>query len=496
MSTLAPPLPTGGSLAGCVRPGLRLQILVWLGGLLVLAFLPLYWAVATYTRVALQQLRTSDARALGRAVAAQVSEARQRRSGAELEVLLGAQLGGDGVSAIVVYGPHGEVLARAGTPLAFPRALDVRREATFEIETSRGRALAVVVPSPGGAVLAALTIDDSAARAAPLFRLLALYTALVAGALLVFGYFALTRLIVRPLDALARAAERVAGGARRFTLPHSRVRELAELGRSFEAMTEKLLSDEQALRRKIDEVEAATRRLTEAQDRLVRSERLASVGRLAAGVAHEIGNPIAALIGLLDLLIAGGLEASEQHDFHVRMRRESERIHRILRDLLEFARPSAQPSAATEPGDVAQAVHDTAMLVAPQKAMKNIELELALAPELPLVALAREQLVQVVLNLVLNAADAAGPGGHVRVAARALARHVELSVADDGPGVSPAIRDRLFEPFVTTKEPGKGTGLGLAVCRGLVEAVGGSITLDDEHHPGARFVLELPRAAQ
>jgi signal transduction histidine kinase len=198
-------------------------------------------------------------------------------------------------------------------------------------------------------------------------------------------------------------------------------------------------------------------------------------------------------MGLEDLLLAGGLEPDEERDFLVRMRKETERIHRILRDLLQFARPAANSrSEPFAPGDVAVAVSDTAMLVAPQKEMKEIELELELEPALPAVALGREQLVQVVLNLLLNAADAVGPGGHIRVGARAVAGRVELSVSDDGPGVAPEMRPRLFEPFATTKEPGKGTGLGLAVVRGLVEAVGGSVSLDERAPKGARFVVDLP----
>jgi signal transduction histidine kinase len=108
--------------------------------------------------------------------------------------------------------------------------------------------------------------------------------------------------------------------------------------------------------------------------------------------------------------------------------------------------------------------------------------------------MSREQLVQVVLNLVLNAADACGEGGRIVVRARRTERGARLDVEDDGPGVSSAVRERLFEPFVTTKEVGKGTGLGLAVCRGLVEAAGGTIALDADYHPGARFVIELPGA--
>ncbi|MFZ5890118.1 MAG: sensor histidine kinase [Myxococcota bacterium] len=480
-----------------MRPGLRLQLLVLLGALLLFSFVPLYLAVSTYTKVALQQIRVGHARALGRAVAAQVSEAHTRRPPSELVSLLRAEVGSAGVETISIHDHTGAILVRAGEN---PRQelgsrLDVTREATFEMEGAHGRALAVVVPSGSGAVVAILRIDDDAAHAAPLLRLLGMYTLLVAFSLLGLSYFALTYLIVRPLDELGRAAERVARGARRLKLPPLRSRELAELGGSVASMTERLISEEEALRKKIDEVEAATRRLTEAQDRLVRSERLASVGRLAAGLAHEIGNPISALMGLEDLLLAGGLDPGEERDFLVRMRRETERIHRILRDLLQFARPAANsPTEPPAPGDVNQAVHDTVTLVAPQKDMKEIEIRLELEDDLPRVTLGNEHLVQVVLNLLLNAADAVGAGGHIVVSARRHDARVELSVTDDGPGVSSELRPRLFEPFATTKDPGKGTGLGLAVCRGLVEAAGGSVTLDETRPKGARFVVELPVA--
>src|SRR5690606_33232789 len=367
-------------------------------------------------------------------------------------------------------------------------------ETAREVALASGRALLVAVPAGSGTLAVLARLEDSTPQATALLRLLALYTGIVALALLVLAHFALTRLIVRPLDALTRAAERVAGGARRLTVPETRVRELAELGRSLNTMTEALISNEAALRRKIDEAEAATARLKEAQQRLVSSERLASVGRLAAGLAHEIGNPISALMAMQDLLIAGGLTAHEQRDFLERMRRETDRIHRILRDLLQFARPSATATASerAEPGDVAAAVADTIALVSPQKALKEVELSIDVEQDLPRVPLSREQLVQIALNLVLNAADAVAAGGRVTVTARERAGSVELVVEDDGPGVSPEIRGVLFEPFATTKEVGRGTGLGLAVCRGLVESVGGTIALDETYTGGARFVATLP----
>jgi len=474
-----------------VRAGLRLRILVLLGALLVVSFVPLYFAVATYTTLALRQVRSADAELVARVLSARLHEpgAATDRIDEECRVA--------GCLALGVYDRDGRAVAERGQrALLGPRspATELREPELVELES--GRALRVRVASRQGSVVVVLPTDERSMQATPLFRLLALYTLLVALALLVLSYFALTRLIVRPLDQLTRSAERVANGARRWAQPETSVRELEQLGQSLGAMTEKLISEEELLRRKVSEVESATKHLKEAQHRLVGSERLASVGRLSAGLAHEIGNPIAALIGMLDLLLQGGLDEHEQRDFLERMRRETERIHRILRDLLQFARPAAPASEErNEPGDVALSITDTATLLSPQKALKDVELELDVDESLPLVPLGREQLVQILLNLILNASDAVGAGGKIGVRARADGAHVELAVTDDGPGVHPDIRPRLFEPFATTKEVGRGTGLGLAVCRGLVEAAGGTIQLDERHAGGARFVIRLPALA-
>jgi two-component system NtrC family sensor kinase len=141
---------------------------------------------------------------------------------------------------------------------------------------------------------------------------------------------------------------------------------------------------------------------------------------------------------------------------------------------------------------VETAANDTAALVAPQRSLQEVSLTVDVSPGLPAVTLGHEPLMQVILNLVMNAADAVGKGGKVRVSASRSDDRVRLVVEDDGPGVDPRVQAQLFEPFVTTKDVGKGTGLGLAVCRGLVEAAGGTITLDTEFARGARFVVELP----
>ncbi|WP_437926915.1 HAMP domain-containing sensor histidine kinase [Sorangium sp. So ce291] len=493
-----------------MRLGIRLQLLFALGALLVLAFVPLFFAVASLTRATMGGVRASSARAIGRAIAGHVAAARVNRSAPELSLLLEAQLGPDGASAIGVYDAAGALVDRAGEPeatAALPASVEAGAEVLRSARTARGGAILVIVPEHAsapttprasaaqvGSVAVLVPTDPSTVPAAPLVRIVALYTGIMALALLVFAYIAMTRLVVRPVDALSRAAHRVAGGARDLEVPQAGARELAELGASLALMTGRLRADEESLRAKIAEVERYAADLKSAQERLVRSERLASVGRLSAGLAHEIGNPIAAILGLQELLLAGGLTPAEERDFVERMKRETERIHRILRDLLDFARPAAGEAGEEPSGAVADAVDDVISLVAPQKALRGVELARDVAPDVPPVPLSHGRLVQVLLNLLLNAADAVPrAGGRVALrASRGADGAARIEVEDNGPGIAEAVRDTLFEPFITTKQVGEGTGLGLAVCRGLVEAAGGSIGVERAEGGGARFVVKLP----
>jgi len=366
---------------------------------------------------------------------------------------------------------------------------------------SAGRSLQVLSRTADAMVVTRVNVDADADRGPQLVRLVALYMTVFALALLVFAYFALTRLIVRPIDHLVDATNRVANGARTMPVPRSGASELVELGASVQAMAEKLIAEEATLILKVEELTDTTRRLTDARAQLVRSERMASVGRLAAGLAHEIGNPIAALMGMEDLLMEGGLEPDAQRDFVQRMRRETERIHVVVRDLLDFARPegrSESDDAPPVPANVRAVVDDVAALVRPQKLFRAVQIDTSEVPPSLAVVLPAPKLTQVLLNLVLNAGAAitgdSGREGRIVIRASvASATQARIEVEDDGPGISPAVRDRLFEPFVTTKEVGEGTGLGLAVCRGLVESAGGEIGADSSPESGARFYVVLPR---
>lgn len=452
------------------RAGLRLQIVLAVCGLMTLAFVPLFFAVASLTRVALHGAEVEAARSVARAVAAHAADLSSPDHAALERIIANTN-----VTSLCVFGPDGASRACGGEPMSTPPR-----------EVEHG-AIDVRVPRTSGLVVARVRARNEEDRAAPFVRLYAGYTTAFALVLAFAVYVALTRLIVRPIEALARATDRVASGARTLGAPTSSARELELLSQSVSAMTDRLIADEEKLRKKIDE-------LTEAQAQIIRSERMASVGRLAAGMAHEIGNPITAIMGLQDLIL--DVPPAEQADYVARMRKETERVHRILRDLLDFARPETGPvsgeATTSAAANVATAMNDIASLLKPQKQFREVTIVVESADVSARIS--PERLTQVLLNLALNAGDSMeGRSGERRLVLRASAKKklVRIEIEDTGPGVSSDVRDRLFLPFVTTKEVGQGTGLGLAVCRGIVEAAGGRIDLDATYTRGARFVVEL-----
>ena len=471
---------------------------------MALAFAPLFFAVASLTRATVIDAREQSVHALGHAIALHVSDSQKSAEAGALGNALRAHIGHDGVEAICVVEPDGSLAACAGSGTfsgSILSPVNPDSETLLFVHGPTGRAVQIRSPLARGAVLTQLRLDIQAERATSLVRLVALYMVIFAFALLVFAYFALTRLIVRPIEQLAEAADRVAHGARALRVPKSGARELVELGSIVQSMTTKLIEEENALLGKVQELTDTTAQLTQTQAQLVRSERMASVGRLAAGVAHEIGNPIAALIGMQDLLLDGDLSENARSDFLRRMRRETERIHEVVRDLLDFARPEEIQGAGGSPqppADVRTVIDEVVSLVKPQKTFRGVRFETH-ASEMLLTSLPAPRLTQVLLNIVLNAGAAVAStkesDRRVTLRARAVdAGRVRIEVEDDGPGISPVVRDRLFEPFVTTKQVGEGSGLGLAVCRGLVESAGGEIGVDTSYQGGARFYVVLPSA--
>jgi signal transduction histidine kinase len=188
-------------------------------------------------------------------------------------------------------------------------------------------------------------------------------------------------------------------------------------------------------------------------------------------VAHEIGNPLTAVLGYVELLLADTTDELSRDSLE-RIKSETARIHRIVHDLLEYARPVAD---VTEPVDLGAVVRTAIDLCRPQPRFRDVAIEAEVDGRPPVAASSR-RLLQVLLNLLLNAADAIGGEGTITVAATALEDgRVALEVTDSGPGVPDDDRTRIFDPFFTTKEPGRGSGMGLAVCRSIVQAFAGEI---------------------
>ncbi|MGB5547625.1 MAG: ATP-binding protein, partial [Polyangiales bacterium] len=331
------------------------------------------------------------------------------------------------------------------------------------VTSATGAEIRVWVPAGGR--------GDAARRSLFLF-----YLGLTAATVLLLTYVLLTYFIVRPIDRLRLASERLASGRLRTSVPVQGAAEVARLAATFNEMAAQIREDRVSLQERLEELEHTTAELTTAQEQLIRSARLAAVGRLSAGVAHEIGNPLAAIRGLLDLMQTGDLSPDEEKEFISRIERESERIHHTIRDLLDFSRSEpSQQGRIESSADIAEVVSDTVKLIDRQSRFRDIEIALGLDEGLPRVRGDHERLRQLLLNLLFNAADALSGKGRIEVRACDGDGAVELIVADDGPGIDRAILDQVFDPFVTTKAAGQGTGLGLAVCYTIVERLGGTI---------------------
>ncbi|MBD9482434.1 PAS domain S-box protein [Pseudomonas sp. PDM14] len=231
------------------------------------------------------------------------------------------------------------------------------------------------------------------------------------------------------------------------------------------------------------------------EDQLVHSERLASIGRLAAGVAHEIGNPVTGIACLAQNLREEREDDDELQELSGQLLDQTKRISRIVQSLMNFAHAGAQ-QRSEYPVSLADVAQDAISLLALNRTSTEVQFFNLCDPD----HLAKgdpQRLAQVLINLLSNARDASQPGGAIRVSSEASEQSVYLIVEDEGSGIPQAIMDRLFEPFFTTKDPGKGTGLGLALVYSIVEEHYGQITIDSpadaDQQRGTRFRVTLPR---
>src|SRR6266850_2090886 len=332
--------------------------------------------------------------------------------------------------------------------------------------------------------------------------LVVVFVAAEVGIFVLYGRSLVTRLVLRPLAHVMETADAVADGDLAARAPDADTRDFAMLAERLNRMTDRLL---------------------DAQSQLVRSEKLASIGRLAAGVAHEVGNPLGAAGTYLEVLRRRGAD----REITDGMARELERLDRIVRSLLDYARPQEDPLV---PIDAARIVRGAYELLRAQGAFRSVRAEIDEGLHVPEIMGRAHVLEQTLVNLLLNAVDATPAGGSIIIGARRWAyepgqslpkrasdpgyarfprtserrpARVEfaagqpgalLFVADSGPGVTPEDREKVFEPFYTTKDPGRGTGLGLAIVARAVHEMGGVVWVDGAREGGAAFKMFFPIA--
>jgi two-component system NtrC family sensor kinase len=340
------------------------------------------------------------------------------------------------------------------------------------------------------------TTDKSVAEST---RQVLLYTILA-----VLGVALLTAAFVRqmlhdPLTALKEGTHRVGSGDLGYQIQIRTHGEIADLATSFNVMSCQLNQAQKeinawtrTLEQRVDE---KTRQLSGAYEEMLRVERMASIGKLAAVVAHEINNPLAGILTYAKLLKKRLGRAAEVDPENIGMldlmESESRRCGEIVRNLMTFGRPT---SMNCEPADLNAILDRCYRLVQHHLELKSIELHLKLAPDLPHVRCDAGQIEQVLLALVMNAIDAMSSGGNLTLATRKTAdpNEVQIEVRDDGVGMPPEILANMFEPFFTTKERGRGLGLGLAISRNIVQRHQGKIEVSSEPGRGTIFQITLP----
>ena len=241
----------------------------------------------------------------------------------------------------------------------------------------------------------------------------------------------------------------------------------------------------------------ADKKMNELNAQLVQSDKLAALGKLAAGVAHEINNPLAVILQktgwMEDLLAEEEFQDSKNLEEYVNSLKKIEehvdRARKVVHGMLGYAR---RMEPRLEDVDVNQVLAQTISLVDNFARINNIEIQTELAPDIPVTAGDQAQLQQVLFNLITNAIDAIGKDGRVRISTRKTASDIEVEIEDNGPGMSDETQRRVFDPFFTTKEPGKGTGLGLWVTYNIMEKLGGLVSVKSKKGQGTTFTVKIP----
>jgi signal transduction histidine kinase len=305
------------------------------------------------------------------------------------------------------------------------------------------------------------------------------------------GSFILARIVVNPINRLLTATEKITGGHYGQRLRISGSAELASLAEAFNEMSATLQNKDRQVLEHLAALEKANKDLHQAREEAIRTEKMASIGLLAAGMAHEIGTPLASIMGYADLAAAEQPDSPATQDYARRISDDCARIDRIVRGLLDYSRPRGSSGVST---DIRQVIFASLELLTQQGVFKHVQTSIELEDGLPEALADPHQLQQVLVNLMLNSRDALSGDGILTVRARCVEEQVCIDIFDNGSGIPEEHIKHIFDPFFTTKPPGKGTGLGLAISARIIEGFGGRITVTSSPGAGSCFSVWLPLA--
>ncbi|PIE65048.1 MAG: hypothetical protein CSA26_05225 [Desulfobacterales bacterium] len=363
----------------------------------------------------------------------------------------------------------------------------------------------VVIKDAGlpGSVVMVLTLDSIYRSLKKQQRVVLVYLLVNVIVLFVIGFFRMVTLVVKPVERMVEISESYQEREEMSFSSEADQGELAKLGLALNNMLKRIDGDRERLRQTIVSLEENREKLIRTQQEMVRAEKLASVGRLSAGLAHEIGNPVGIVQGYLELLEENAVDEKERSQFIKRAVAELERINRLIRRLLDFA---GTGSEAAELIAITALVRDISQMISLNRDCPVIVVD---SPDSAVTILGkRDGIGQVIINGILNAVDAIQAGGATAevsgkisiIVKKEQTEHegswVTIQIRDNGPGMSDEVQAAVFDPFFTTKEPGKGTGLGLFVSHGIVESHGGHMWIESEVGRGTVVFIRLPEGSQ
>ena len=317
--------------------------------------------------------------------------------------------------------------------------------------------------------------------------------------LIIFGVIGFTRLVhlvIRPIQQLSKLADSRTEQGDTALFTTSQWGELAQLSLSLNQLVTRIDGDKQQLKSTVLSLKKANEELENNKDEMIRTEKLASIGRLSAGLAHEIGNPLGIIQGYVELLADNSLGEEERRVFCTKIIQELDRINGLIRNLLDLSRSHSGSAAKTV--DIHTILEDIIEAVAMQKASVQIEYQTAFEAEKSMIHIDIDGMRQVVLNSILNGIDAIeekqglAKGKIVLETANDLDDTITITIQDNGIGLAKEHIDSIFDPFFTTKEVGKGTGLGLAVAHNMIKSAGGTLQFSSTPGTGSTLCIKLP----